>query len=330
MKKILILHTGGTMGMTASATPTLIGNDFKHSLFQYIPDIKAVAEIEFVALLSIDSSNISVNHWIQIANVIEANMDKYDGFVIIHGTDTMSYTASALSYMLGNLPKPVVLTGSQRPLSEIRTDAKNNLINAIELATLDIPEVSVFFDNKLFRGNRSKKISIDDFDAFTSPNYPTLAEVGLHIEIKNNHRQPRGLFRVDSKLQNEVFCMRLFPGLLSDQLDALAGTSFKIFILEAFGAGNVPILDHSLIPWIEKVNKIGKMVALASQCLSGSVDLTLYECGQVASKAGAISCGDMTTESAIIKAMFLLGQFDGQVAKVKSNFGISIAGEVSE
>ena len=330
MKKILLIHTGGTMGMSPGHGENVVSTQFIDEVFQYIPGVKDIAEIDFRPLFTVDSSNISIQHWIELGGLIAEHIEKYDGFVIIHGTDTMSYTASALSFMLNNLPKPVILTGSQRPLTAIRTDAKNNLINAIELATYDIPEVCVFFDYKLFRGNRAKKISIDDFDAFASPNYPLLAEVGLHIEVKNNHRLPSGIFRLDKNFHNDVLCLRLYPGMNPSFIESLASSNVKIIILEAFGAGNVPVMEGSVIPFIEKMSKSGRLVAISSQSMNGSVDLRLYECGRSALEAGAVPCGDMTTEAAVIKAMYLLGQFDGNIQKVKNNFTRCLSGEITE
>lgn len=330
MKKILLIHTGGTMGMSPGQGEGVVSTQFIDEVFQYIPGVKDIAEIDFQSYFTVDSSNISVKHWVELGTVISDHIDRYDGFVVIHGTDTMSYTASALSFMLNNLPKPVILTGSQRPLTAIRTDAKNNLINAIELATYDIPEVCIFFDYKLFRGNRAKKISIDDFDAFASPNYPLLAEVGLHVEVKNHHRTPAGMFRLDKNFHNDVLCLRLFPGMNPQFLESIAQSSVKMVILEAFGAGNVPVLENSMIPFIRKMSGSGRLVAITSQSMNGSVDLQLYDCGKQALGAGAIACGDMTTEAAIIKAMYLLGQFDGNINKVKNNFSLSLAGEITE
>lgn len=330
MKKILLIHTGGTMGMSHDHDESVVSTQFIDEVFQYIPGVKDIAEIDFQSHFTVDSSNISIRHWVSLGGVIADHIDRYDGFVVIHGTDTMSYTASALSFMLNNLPKPVILTGSQRPLTAIRTDAKNNLINAIELATYEIPEVCIFFDYKLFRGNRSKKTSIDDFDAFASPNFPLLAEVGLHIEVKNNHRMPSGIFRLDKNFRNDVLCLRLFPGMNPQFLETITLSDVKVVILEAFGAGNVPVMEDSVIPFIKKMSESGRLVAVTSQSMNGSVDLHLYDCGKQALHAGAITCGDMTTEASIIKAMYLLGQFNGNIQKVRNNFTLSLAGEITE
>lgn len=330
MKKILLIHTGGTMGMAYNANAALAPSQFADEIFHHIPGVRDIAAIDIQSACNLDSSNITVRHWVELGTLIEQKIDRYDGFVIIHGTDTMSYTASALSYMLTNLPKPVILTGSQRPLALIRTDAKNNLINAVELATYDIPEVCVFFDYKLFRGNRTKKISIEDFDAFKSPNYPSLADVGLHIDINGHHRTPSGIFRLYKTFHTDVLCIKLFPGLNPELLMPLLQSSVSVYIFEAFGAGNVPHLEHSVIPFIQRITDAGKLAVIASQCIKGTVDLNLYECGRQALAAGAVSAGDMTLEAAIVKSMFLLGQFDGNIEKVKSNIPISIAGEITE
>ncbi|HEY9766597.1 MAG TPA: asparaginase, partial [Chroococcales cyanobacterium] len=248
---------------------------------------------------------------------------------IIHGTDTMVYTASALSFALMNLPKPVILTGAQRPIAEIRTDAKSNLVNSIEMATYDIPEVGLYFNNQLFRGNRAKKISIDHFDAFASPNYPQLASVGLKIQIHHGSvRRPTGLFRVQKEFVDKVLILRLFPGMSPEYLLPLLDSSIEAFLIEAYGAGNVPILEKSLVPFIERATEKKKIVALSSQSFEGSVDLELYECGTLAAQAGAISCGDMTTEAAAVKMMFLLGQLE-DTPKVKKNFNLPLAGEIT-
>ncbi len=301
--------------------------DLTKELFRYIPEAQALADIEVRVLYNMDSSNVQISNWQLLAAEIERELDRYDGFVIIHGTDTMVYTASALSFMLTNLPKPVILTGAQRPISAIRTDAKSNLIGALELATYDVPEVGIYFDHRLFRGNRARKLSIDDFDAFASPNFPVLAQVGLNIELRSDLlRRPSGLFRVNREFSDQVLVLRILPGMAPDLLDPLLDGPARAIVLEAFGAGNVPIAENSLIPFIERAVGKGKIVALASQSPSGAVDLSLYECGSRAASAGAISCADMTVEAAAVKLMFLLGQFDSR-DKVLRNYPLPLAGE---
>lgn len=332
MKRILLIHTGGTFGM-ALKNGTLAPSAFIQKILEFVPELKQIAEIESHIVTNIDSSNIGIEHWIKIADVISDNYEQFDGFVITHGTDTMTYTASALSFMLDGLSKPVILTGSQRPLSEIRTDARNNLINAVELATYSIPEVCIFFNNKLFRGNRTKKINIWGFDAFDSPNYPPLAEVGVGIEIyKGNFLKRENKNLVISKnFSDKVFCVKVFPSLKLDYLLSLLETDIKGFVIEAFGSGNLPnIEERSLIPFVREAVKMGKIVAISTQAVYGKVDLTLYQCGKDALDAGALSCKDMTTETAIVKLMFLFGKCGDDVEAVVNEFYRSIAGEISE
>ena len=330
MKRLLLLHTGGTLGMAVPAAGALKPEGPLAGVFQYIPEALELADIETQALFNMDSADMHSRHWEGMARAIEENLDRYDGFVIIHGTDTMAYSAAALSYMLVNLPKPVILTGAQRPIAMIRTDARSNLVNALELATKDIPEVGLFFNHRLFRGNRASKVSIDEFDAFMSPNYPALAEVGLHLEIRQDAiRRPAGLFQVQSGFSDEVLTIRLVPGMNPRHLEPLLDGPVRAFVFEAFGAGNVPSQDPSLIPFIERATEREKLVAVCSQALSGAVDLELYESAQLAASAGALSCRDMTTEAAVVKLMFLLGQFEGDTSKVRRNWDVSLAGEMS-
>lgn len=305
---------------------------FVQRILEFVPEIKQIAEIESSIVSNIDSSNIGIEHWLKIADTIVENYDEFDGFVITHGTDTLTYTASALSFILDGLSKPVILTGSQRPLSEIRTDARNNLINAVELATYPIPEVCIFFNNKLFRGNRTKKIDVWGFDAFDSPNYPLLAKVGVGIEVyeENFLKRENKELRVSKKFSDKVFCVKIFPSIKVEYLMNLLNTDAQGFLLEAFGSGNIPnIEERSLIPFIKNAVEMNKIVAISTQAFYGSVDLTLYECGKDALDAGALSCKDMTTETAIVKLMFLLGKYDGDISKVIDEFHIPLAGEIS-
>lgn len=331
MKRLLILHTGGTLGMlSAGDEGGLRPGSAVDEVFRFIPEALELADIEIKVLFNQDSANVQIDHWVAIAEAIEAELDRYHGFVVIHGTDTMAYTASALSYMLSNLSKPVIFTGAQRPIAAIRTDAKSNLVEALELATMNIPEVGLFFNHKLFRGNRAKKISIDDFDAFASPNFPALAEVGLNVELRQDLvRRPAGLFRVQKGFSDRVLALRLFPGMRPEHLYPLLDSEVLAFVIEAYGAGNVPVEAHSLVPFIEEAAKRHKLVAICSQAVSGAVDLGIYESGQRAEAAGAVSCRDMTVEAAVVKLMYLLGQFGDDTAKVARNFHLSLAGEMA-
>lgn len=329
-KRLLVLNTGGTLGMDPRATGSLAPGALAEQVLRYIPEARELADIEMAVLFNQDSANVQPAHWEAIAGAVEAAIDSYDGFVVIHGTDTMAYTAAALSYVLTNLPKPVILTGAQRPIAAIRTDAKTNLVNALALATFDLPEVGLFFNHRLLRGNRARKVSIDDFDAFASPNYPPLATVGLHVEIHDEHvRRPAGLFRVQRGFSDKVLILRLFPGLRPEHLAPLLDGDAVAFVIEAYGAGTVPVAERSLIPFIEEATRRRKLVALCSQAAAGRVEPSLYEAGRKALEAGAVSCADMTPEAAAVKLMFLLGQFGDDAARAARAFGVSIAGEVT-
>lgn len=329
MKRILLISTGGTMGMQMVEEGILDSTQFVQEIFAYIPDVSQVAQIDMVCPFTMDSTDVGISQWQKLGQILYEKMDDYDGFVIIHGTDTMSFTACALSFMMVNLPKPVILTGSQRPLAALRTDARSNLINAIELATKGIPEVCVFFSNKLYRGNRTKKISIDEFDAFSSPNYPPLAAVGLNIERVAEHRKPSGIYRIEDKFDNRVIALQTFPSINPGYWQAVLQTDVQIVVIEAFGAGNLPTQSRSLIPVVKTCVQQGKLVVLCSQSMEGSCSLDLYDGGKQAREAGAISAGDMTLEATIVKSMFLLGLFEGNVRRVRHHFSRSIAGEVS-
>jgi L-asparaginase len=330
-KRLLVINTGGTLGMDPRKTAPLGPSALAEQVLRFIPEARELADIEMKVLFNQDSANVQPSHWEAIAGSIAEAVDQYDGFVVIHGTDTMAYTAAALSFMLVNLPRPVVLTGAQRPIASIRTDAKSNLVNALELATRDIPEVGLFFDHRLFRGNRAHKVSIDDFDAFASPNYPALAEVGLRVEVRDELvRRPSGLFNLQRGFCDKVLILRLFPGLRPEHLVPLLDADLKAFVIEAYGAGTVPVAERSLIPFIEEATRRGKLVALASQALSGRVEPQLYDAGRRALDAGAVSCGDMTPAAAAVKLMFLLSQYGEDARKVARVFGQSIAGELSQ
>ena len=213
-KKILLIHTGGTIGMTRDSQSGVLRPDhFYASLLKVIPELSTIADIQVEIPFVFDSAELNFHHWQQLAAIIQAHIGAIDGVVVTHGTDTLAYTASALSYMLHNVPVPVVLTGAQKPLGELRSDARNNLINAVELASADIPEVCIFFDYKLMRGNRTSKSHVNFFDAFVSPNYPLLAKVGINIEIyRADLLKPGGHFEVRERFDNSLAVFKFFPG----------------------------------------------------------------------------------------------------------------------
>lgn len=331
MKKILLLHTGGTLGMNEDlGKRVFVPPEFAHDIHEHVPQLEQLADIDVEILFNIDSSDIGISHWQQLADRVHKNIDRYDGFVIIHGTDTMVFTATALSFMLKNLPKPVILTGSQRPLSMIRNDARNNLINAVELATSGINEVAILFSNRLFRGNRCKKISINEFDAFSSPNYPILAQVGLNIEMEDHLLlKPGGRFELLTAFDNRIACMRAFPGAQREYYRGLLKTDVRAVVLEAFGSGNIPLDGKGLLSFIKACTQDGRIVVINSQCIQGSVDLHRYGGGKQALEAGAWSAGDMTVEATMVKLMFLLGNHPGDPRKIQADFAESLAGEIT-
>ncbi|MRT94157.1 asparaginase [Ancylomarina sp. 16SWW S1-10-2] len=315
---ILIIYTGGTIGMVKDpVTGSLKPFDFDHILKQ-VPELKnfgfELTSIAFDPL--IDSSNLNPEVWIRIANLIKENYEKYEGFVVLHGTDTMAYSASALSFMLENLGKPVVFTGSQLPIGMLRTDGKENLITAIEIAAdykngkAIVPEVCVLFENKLFRGNRTTKHNAEYFNAFYSYNYPDLAKVGINIHYNNAviRNVSDGMFSINTNLDMNIAILKLFPGINKQTVDAILNIEgLRAVVMETYGAGNAPT-DEWFIDSIKDAISRGVIIYNVTQCPSGSVNMGLYETGVILRDIGVVSGYDITTEGAITKLMFLLGQ----------------------
>lgn len=309
-KKVLLIHTGGTLGMV-KGNPSLKPSVINENVWKYVPEITELAELESAFIYNIDSANISIENINEILKCLKNNYEKYDGFVVIHGTDTMAYCASAISFMLENNKKPIIFTGSQKPLRQIRTDARINLINSVEFATMDIPEVAICFNSLLLRANRSKKVHVDHFGAFESPNYPPLAEVGVNIDLNKkfiktkNNKKENFVFLKKSKL----FVLKLFPGIeFEPYIDSLNSYLPDAVIIEAYAAGNMPVLENSIIPFLKKLKEKQIPVFVVSQCLKGSVDLSLYQCGTKAMENGAIGLKDLTFEAAISKLLYLLSK----------------------
>lgn len=333
-KKILIIYTGGTIGMMHSHhSRTLIPFDFG-TITEQIPELKHLhCSISFFAFdKPIDSSNVQPDFWTKLATIIEKKYSAYDGFVVLHGTDTMAYTASALSFMLENLAKPVIFTGSQLPLGAIRTDAKRNLITTIQLATSEtaIPEVCIYFSNQLFRGNRSEKYTSSKFDAFESYNYPVLAETGVHIVINKDviRKKPTKKLRVHKKFDTNIALIKIYPGIQINVLEATLKTrNLKALILETFGSGNAPT-DKAFIDVLQGAIIKGIMIVNVSQCSGGAVEQGKYETSIHLKEIGVVSGGDITAEAALAKLMFLFGQ-DLSLPQVKKLFKTDICGELS-
>lgn len=312
-----------------------------NGIYDEFPSLRGLnVDIEVMNFRPIDSANVNPELWVRLAKIIQDNYTSFDGFVILHGTDTMSYTASALSFMLQNLSKPVIFTGSQIPIGELRTDGRENLITAIEIAAHKneqghtfVPEVCIYFQNRLFRANRTTKHSAELFNAFRSDNYPALAEVGVNIHYNHAYiNRPEGYgepLDIKTSLDTGVIIVKIFPGLQPDIFRAVLGIEgLKGVILETYGSGNAPTA-----PWfigiIEEAISRGVIVVNVTQCLGGSVSMGMYDTGMELMKAGVISGHDMTSEAATTKLMYLLGNC-GDHENVKKMLSRQIRGEFSQ
>lgn len=339
MDSILIIYTGGTIGMVNDpVTGMLVPIDFSH-ISDQVPELRRfMLNLESVSFDPvIDSSDVSPEVWIRIADTIADNYDEYDGFVVLHGTDTMAYSASALSFMLSGLEKPVIFTGAQLPIGVLRTDGKENLITAIEIAASHedrlpvVPEACIYFENRLLRGNRTIKYSAEHFNAFISPNFPPLAEAGLQIRYNRDiimYPTVRRPLAVSRSFDTGVAVVRLFPGIRHEIVHSvLNAPGLHGIVLETFGTGNAPTLNW-LFDELGSFIEGGGIVMNVTQCAAGSVDMGLYETSAGLKSAGVISGRDITTEAAVTKMMILLGS-ELKKPVIEAMLSKSVRGEMS-
>jgi len=328
-RRILILHTGGTLGMRPREPDLALAPDqFGPTVLEHVPELERIAEIETRVLFNLDSSDLGPAEWMELAQAVFEAGETHDGVVITHGTDAMAYTAAALSFALRGLPFPVVLTGSQRPLADVHSDGRANLVGAVDLALRPIPEVSIYFDGLLLRGNRAIKTSTFAFGAFTSPKFPPLAEVGTEVKPGADPLVPSGEFRLEGKFDPGVAAVWLLPGDDGSVLRGLVDGPTRAVVLVGFGFGNVPVRETAVAAAIRELVDAGKIVAIASQAVHGRVDLTRYAGGRLARDSGAIGIGDMTVETATIKLMYLLGSLPAPEA-VRNALCEPLAGEIT-
>lgn len=336
-RKVLLIYTGGTIGMEKDyETGSLRAFDFGN-IFEKMPEMRLMECEVFVHPFAkpLDSSDMGPEEWKVIANYIQKNYNDYDGFLILHGTDTMSYTASALSFMLKGLRKPVIMTGSQLPIGDLRTDAKENLLTSLYYASLYendeavIQEVAIYFEYKLLRGNRTLKYSAEYFDAYASPNYPILGQSGVHLNIiKDNlfRCDPTVKFHVDEHISEDILFWRIFPGMHLSHFREIP--KMKVLILQVFGSGTI-FSSAKTQETLQEIRDNGTEIVVVSQCISGGISFGKYENSNIFSRIGAISGRDMTAETAITKAMHLIDNpsYSGSFA---DNFTRSLCGEITD
>ena len=339
---ILLIYTGGTIGMKEDPkTRALSPFDFSQIL-QEVPELgKLSARIDSCTFDPlIDSSDVEPSMWVKLAELIRDRYELYDGFIVLHGTDTMAYSASALSFMLDHLRKPVIFTGSQLPIGTLRTDGRENLISAVEIATARkqdgsalIPEVCIYFNSQLIRGNRATKVNSTSFDAFRSPNWPTLADAGISIRFHEHaihySAVPERKLEIHTALDTRVAILKIHPGITEKVArNVLLGDGIRAVILETYGSGNA-ISKPWFTDILKEASASGKILLNITQCLAGEVNMGLYATGKALADAGVVSGGDMTTEGALAKLFVLMGEYTDN-EKVKELLGQNLKGEITK
>ena len=336
---ILIIYTGGTIGMVQDQETGALKPFRFDNILEEVPELKKFGFnlSSFAFNPPLDSSNINPEAWLKVAEIIEQNYKNFDGFIVLHGTDTMAYSASALSFMLENLGKPVIFTGSQLPIGSLRTDGKENLISSVEIAAAVkngepvVPEVGIFFENRLYRGNRTTKNNTEDFNAFMSGNYPPLAESGVHIRYNHSairYMDKKSPLVVHKLLDNNLVILKLFPGISQPVVESIFHIGgLHAIILETFGAGNAPE-EEWFIQCVREGLQEGIIVMNVTQCKTGSVEMGVYETSRMLAEAGVISGRDMTTEAAVTKLMHLMGASTDN-KWISDQLSLSLRGEIT-
>ncbi len=334
-KNILIIYTGGTIGMVLGEHGYVPDTKYLPRALEAIPEL-ASPEMPRTQLISLpeilDSSDISVSQWNEIGQAVSECYEEFDGFVVLHGTDTMAYSASALSFMLEGLSKPVIFTGSQIPLCELRNDGRDNLINSVMIAAMEqIHEVCLYFGGKLLRGNRSTKASADSFSAFSSPNFLPLAEVGINIQLRESELLPLPEQELRFRPFREVpiGVLKVFPGIQFGLFESIMTEKLKGIVLETFGSGNIPSSGDALLPIIAKAYENGTIITVCSQCERGRVNLGAYAASSKLRQLGAVSGADMTTEAAVTKLYYLFSLGLGK-DEIKNLMAKNLRGELTE
>lgn len=335
-KRILMIYTGGTVGMVSGAAGQALEPVDFQIIRRYLPELDRLPlELSFFAFPSpIDSSNILPEAWQLLGRIIAEQYTQYDGFVVLHGTDTMAYTAAMLSYMFEHLGKPVILTGAQLPIDVVRSDARENLINALEIAASpqSPPEVAICFDNRLMRGNRTFKYSAEKFHAFISPNFPPLAEAGVHMQYYTQYWLPQPTaqqaFTFHRAVDDRVGLIKFYPGLSQQLFEAMLGTGLRALVIETFGSGNLPEYKW-LLRALENYLAGGGLVLNITQCVAGAVEQGLYRTSKALAEMGVIAGGDTIPEAAITKLMHVLGCWPDDAAQQKQALASNLRGEMS-